>query len=129
MAAVALPALLALPSCGSASARATTEVVLDVHWSRFSAETVTVKAGVPIRFVVTNADPIDHELIVGDLALQQRHEKGTEPVHGDRPGEVTAPAGETVSTTVTFDRRGKAYFACHLPGHYAYGMRGVVNVR
>ena len=124
-------ALLALPACGAAEARtaAPTEVVLDVRWSAFSASAVTVPRGVPVTFVVRNADPIDHELIVGDLGVQQRHEKGTEPAHGDRPGEVTAPALSTVSTTVTFAEAGTAYFACHQPGHYAYGMRGLVSVR
>lgn len=126
--AAALVALLALPACGSAQARGVTEVVLDVHWSTFSESAVTVRRGVPVTFVVRNADPIDHELIVGDLALQQRHEKGTEPAHGDRPGEVTVPALETASTTLTFARAGTYYFACHLPGHYAYGMRGIVRV-
>lgn len=125
---VALLALPALPACGAASARGATEVVLDVRWSAFSESVVRVPRRVPVRFVVHNADPIDHELIVGDLGLQERHEKGTEPAHGDRPGEVTAPAGETVSTTVTFADAGTAYFACHLPGHYAYGMRGIVRV-
>lgn len=117
----------ALPACATAQARNTT-VTLDVHYSKFSASTVTVPRGVPVRFVVRNDDPIAHELIVGDRALQERHEKGTEPAHADRPGEVSAPAGETVETTVTFDRPGTAYFACHLPGHYAYGMRGIVHI-
>lgn len=127
--ALALVAAAVLPACGAAEAGATTEVVLDVHYSAFSAKAVTVRRGVPITFVLRNDDPIDHELIVGDLGLQQRHERGTEPAHGDRPGEVTAPAGETVTTTVTFSDSGTAYFACHLPGHYAYGMRGIISVR
>ena len=118
---------LALPACGQARAGGTT-VTLDVRWSKFSENVVTVPRGVPVRFVVRNDDPIDHELIVGDLALQQRHERGTEPAHGDRPGEVSVAPGKTAETTVTFDRRGTAYFACHLPGHYAYGMRGIVHV-
>lgn len=121
-------ALLALPACGSAEARGATRVVLDVEWSKFSASAVTVRRGVPVTFVVRNADPIDHELIVGDALLQGRHERGTEPAHGDRPGEVTVPAGATAETTVTFERSGTLYFACHLPGHYAYGMRGLVTV-
>ena len=120
---------LLLPACGAAEAGAVTEVVLDVRYSKFSEKAVTVRRGVPVTFVVRNDDPIGHELIVGDLALQQRHEQGTEPAHADRPGEVTAPTGATVTTTLTFTERGTAYFACHLPGHYAYGMRGIVNVR
>jgi uncharacterized cupredoxin-like copper-binding protein len=121
-------ALLALPSCGTAGAGGATEVVLDVRYSTFSQSVVTVPVGKPVRFVVRNHDPIDHELIVGDLGLQQRHEQGTEPAHGDRPGEVTVPLGETKTTTITFDAPGTAYFACHLPGHYRYGMRGLVHV-
>jgi uncharacterized cupredoxin-like copper-binding protein len=117
----------ALPACAAAQAENTT-VTLDVHYSKFSANVVTVPRGVPVRFVVRNDDPIAHELIVGDLGLQERHEKGTEPAHEDRPGEVSVGAGETATTTVTFDRPGTAYFACHLPGHYAYGMRGIVHV-
>jgi uncharacterized cupredoxin-like copper-binding protein len=126
--ALVVAALLALPACGAASARTPVEVVLDVHWSRFSQSAVSVPRGVPVTFVIRNADPIGHELIVGDRGLQQRHEKGTEPAHGDRPGEVSVPAGETARTTITFDEAGTAYFACHLPGHYAYGMRGLVTV-
>jgi uncharacterized cupredoxin-like copper-binding protein len=122
-------ALLLAPSCGTASAGATTDVVLDVRWSRFSESVVTVRRGVPVTFTVRNDDPIDHELIVGDAALQSRHEQGTEPAHGDRPGEVTVRAGETAATTLTFESAGTYYFACHLPGHYAYGMRGTVRVR
>lgn len=128
-AAVALLALPMLPACGAAEARGATEVVLDARWSKFSESVVTVRRGVPVTFVVRNGDPIDHELIVGDLGLQERHEKGTEPAHADRPGEVTVRAGETATTTLTFAEAGTAYFACHLPGHYAYGMRGIVKIR
>ncbi|HWL36875.1 MAG TPA: plastocyanin/azurin family copper-binding protein [Frankiaceae bacterium] len=122
-------ALAAAPACGSAEARVTTtDAVLDVRWSAFSESSVKVPRGVPITFTIRNDDPIGHELIVGDAALQSRHEKGTEPAHEDRPGEVTVGPGETATTTVTFAEAGMAYFACHLPGHYRYGMRGVVHV-
>jgi uncharacterized cupredoxin-like copper-binding protein len=80
-----------------------------------------------VRFVVTNTDPIDHEFIIGDQAVQVAHELGTEAFHPPRPGEITIPAGETVSTTFTFGER-DLLFGCHLPGHYVYGMRGTVDV-
>ena len=119
---------LAVPACAVADARGETVVTIDVHWSRFSRSVVDVPRGVPVRFVVRNADPIGHELIVGDLGVQERHEKGTEPAHGERPTERDVPALATVETTIVFDTAGTAYFACHLPGHYAYGMRGVIHV-
>ena len=58
--------------------------------------------GSSVRIVVHNRDPIDHELIVGDAGVQDRHEQGTEPRHGLRPGEITIPAGTTAVTQVTF---------------------------
>jgi uncharacterized cupredoxin-like copper-binding protein len=41
---------------------------------------------------------------------------------------VSLPAGSTVSTTVVFDAPGDYAFICHLPGHEAYGMVGVLRV-
>ncbi|MFP5317829.1 MAG: plastocyanin/azurin family copper-binding protein [Acidimicrobiia bacterium] len=104
-------------------------VVLDVHHSRFSPAHVEVSAGQTVRFVVRNADPIPHELIVGDMAVQDVHERGTEAHHADRPGEVSVAPGATAETTYTFRTPGRLYFGCHLPGHWAYGMQGVISVR
>jgi uncharacterized cupredoxin-like copper-binding protein len=99
-----------------------------IRFSRFQTETVTVKAGVPVTFDLRNDDPIAHEWIVGDEAVHKRHRLGTEPYHDQVPTEVTIPAFETRTTVVTFDQPGEYAFVCHLPGHEAYGMRGVVKV-
>ena len=105
-------------------------VVVTMHHSRFEPREITVEPGSTVRFVLRNTDPIDHELILGDDAVQQWHEKGTD-AHHDGPGEVSVPAGEERTTTFTFNWTGSGQleYACHLPGHYAYGMRGVVHVR
>ena len=103
-------------------------VELRIHHSRFFPAHVSLPAGTHVRFVVRNDDPIDHELIVGDESVQLRHEKGTEAWHPPRPGEVSVAAGALATTTFTFAARGTTEFACHVPGHYAYGMRGVVTV-
>jgi uncharacterized cupredoxin-like copper-binding protein len=89
---------------------------------------VTVPAGVPVTFVLVNDDPIDHEWIVGDAAVHARHRTGTEPHHGARPTEVSIPALTTLETTVTFPQPGIFAYICHLPGHEAYGMTGLVTV-
>lgn len=108
--------------------------VLTVHltarYSRFTPAAVDVPAGSTVRFVIENRDPIDHEFIVGPRETHQRHEVGREAHHhGDVSGEISAPAGETVSTTWTAPTTpGPVTFACHLPGHLAYGMTGVVNL-
>ncbi len=104
-------------------------VTLDVRYSRFTPAELDVRPGTTVRFVVQNADPIAHELIVGDQSVQDRHERGTEAHHGDVPGEVSVAAGATATTTYTFSRPGRVLLGCHLPGHWDYGMRGVVSVR
>ena len=81
-----------------------------------------------VTIVLRNDDPIDHEWIVGDAAIHERHRTGTEPVHGTRPTEVTIPAGSSRETTVTFDTPGTYLYICHLPGHEAYGMVGTLVV-
>jgi uncharacterized cupredoxin-like copper-binding protein len=101
-------------------------VALTIHFSRFSESSIPVRPGETVRFVIHNEDPIDHEFIVGDRYVQRIHENGTEPSHGAKPGEVTVPAGATVETTYTFPAAPEHIeFACHLPGHYAYGMHGL----
>jgi plastocyanin len=102
-------------------------VRIRIHFSRFDAQEIDVEPGQTIRFVVENTDPIDHEFILGDEEVQRVHEVGSEAHHAPRPGEISIPAGETVVTTYTFpERTGGLIFGCHLPGHYAYGMRGVI---
>jgi uncharacterized cupredoxin-like copper-binding protein len=103
-------------------------VEIPIRHSRFALEEVTVRAGVAISFVLRNDDPIDHEWIIGDAAVHQRHREGTEPVHASRPTEVTVAAGTAAVTTVTFTKPGTYLFACHLPGHEAYGMVGTLRV-
>jgi uncharacterized cupredoxin-like copper-binding protein len=115
---------------GDATARPTDGVVhVSIHFSRFDPEAIAVEPGQTVRFVIENTDPIDHEFILGDERIQLVHEEGTEAHHAARPGEVSVPAGETVETTVTFPRAGGSLIlGCHLPGHYDFGMRGVVSV-
>ena len=103
-------------------------VQIDIRYSHFSPDTITVPAGRPTTFVVVNSDPIDHEWIVGDEALHERHRTGTEPVHNARPTEISIDALHERRTTVTFASPGTLTFICHLPGHEAYGMVGTLTV-
>jgi uncharacterized cupredoxin-like copper-binding protein len=103
-------------------------VVVGIEHSRFSTDRIVVERGTSLTFVVDNSDPIGHELIVGPPEVHRRHADGTEASHPPVPGEVTAPALETVQTTYTFDEPGTVTFACHLPGHVAFGMKGEVVV-
>ena len=105
-------------------------VRLTTHYSHYSSvlDDLRVYEGTLVRFVVTNSDPIHHELIVGPAAVHVAHEKGTEANHPPRPGEVSLDPGEVGVTTYLFDAPGLVRFACHLPGHVAFGMTGDISV-
>ena len=41
---------------------------VDVHYSKFSIDTLHVREGTTVRFLIHNNDPIHHEFIVGDAS-------------------------------------------------------------
>jgi uncharacterized cupredoxin-like copper-binding protein len=120
------------PTRTPAGERPDRTVVVTMHHSRFEPAVVRVGPGERVRFVLRNTDPIDHEFILGDDAVQRRHEQGRERHHhGEVPGERSVAAGQEAATTYAFPaglERPALEFACHLPGHYAYGMHGTVRV-
>ena len=103
-------------------------VEMDIEHSLFTPSELRVVEGTRVRFVVVNGDPIAHELIVGPEDVHARHRSGTEAQHPSIPGEVSVGATGTAVTTYRFDEPGTFEFACHLPGHYEYGMHGAVEV-
>lgn len=103
-------------------------VELRIHYSAFDRTEIAVPHGVPITFVIVNDDPIDHEWLVGDEAFHARHRDGAETHHGNVPGEVSVAALTTAETTITFPSATTLTYICHLPGHDAYGMTGVLTV-
>jgi uncharacterized cupredoxin-like copper-binding protein len=103
-------------------------VDVGIHYSKFSMSTLRVRQGTLVRFLVHNDDPIHHEFIVGDASVHLRHENGTESTHPPVPGEVSVAPDDVGETFYRFDTPGRLEFACHLPGHLAYGMKGWVIV-
>jgi uncharacterized cupredoxin-like copper-binding protein len=115
-----------------ASASGATTLRITAHHSRFEPDRIIVQPGSTVRFVVHNADPIDHEFIIGPPETHDIHERGVPHFHtGAIPGEITVPAGTTVETTWTFGPSGSVpvEYGCHLAGHWAYGMHGKALIR
>jgi uncharacterized cupredoxin-like copper-binding protein len=103
-------------------------VEVGIEHSHFSVKHIEVARGTLVRFVVRNRDPIGHELVVGGPEVHARHRQGSEARHPPIPGEVSIAGGDTGLTTYAFDQAGVIEFACHLPGHEAYGMKGTIRV-
>jgi uncharacterized cupredoxin-like copper-binding protein len=125
---LALLVLASAVACSPGSGPRQRTIEVTIHHSRFEPSEIAVPSGTAVRFVIKNTDPIDHEFILGNQEVQDRHENGTEPHHGTIPGEVSIPAGTVASTTYSFGGSGLLLLGCHLPGHWDYGMRGLVKV-
>lgn len=121
-------AILVVGVAATACAPESRTVTITIHYSRFDPAEVRVPRGVPVTFVLVNEDPIDHEWLIGDEDFHEAHRTGTHTTHGRVPAEVTIPALETAETTITFGEAGRYAYICHLPGHEAYGMVGVLLV-
>ena len=104
-------------------------IEIGIRYSRFEPSSIVVPHGRPVTFVLRNDDPIDHEWMIGDDEMHRRHRTGTEPFHASRPTEVSIPALTTLETTVTFEEPVAWQYICHLPGHEAYGMVGLLTAR
>ena len=116
-------------ACGGvAGASDSTQQTIVIHYSHYSPDVIEVPAGKPVKITIRNEDPIDHEWIVGNADVHERHRSGTEPYHASVPTEVTIPALSTRVTTITFGGSGDLLYICHLPGHEGYGMVGTLRV-
>jgi plastocyanin len=103
-------------------------VGVDVEYSTFELDDLQVRPGTTVQFIVRNRDPISHELVVGEAAVHARHRAGRERAHPPVPGEVSVGPHDDGVTFYEFDRPGTYAYACHLPGHVAYGMVGEIVV-
>ena len=88
-----------------------------------------------IAFVIRNDSALPHEFVIGTEEVQAEHEQemaeGEEEAMSEmdeRPYAVKVPAGETRTLVYTFEETGDLIFGCHVPGHYAAGMKGTITV-
>jgi uncharacterized cupredoxin-like copper-binding protein len=92
---------------------------------KFMPDSLDVANGESIRFVLTNSGTVVHEFQVGpaDMVASDTVD-GVLNVEKDELDE-----GSTHAVDYTFDASGPYAFACHEPGHYEAGMKGVIVLR
>lgn len=114
----------------SPSAATRVEVIL-TDALKIEPASMTVPAGVPVTFVVTNSGTADHEFYLGDEAAQAEHEKEMVSMGGmahDEPQGIAVKPGETKELTYTFAQPGETLAGCHVVGHYGGGMKAAITV-
>jgi uncharacterized cupredoxin-like copper-binding protein len=116
----------------SASAAAQTRIEVTLRDTlRIEPAAMTVPAGVPVTFVVTNAGATNHEFYLGDEAAQAEHGDemmGMSGMGHDEPEGIGVKPGETKELTYTFAAPGELFAGCHVAGHYGAGMKASIAV-
>ena len=104
--------------------------VIDVTLSdslTIDPDKMSVTAGTPVRFVVTNDGALEHTFFIGTDKEQKTRELGT-----GEPGKerfIDVPPGETVELKLTFDDPGKIIAGCTIAGHYSGGMKASITIK
>jgi uncharacterized cupredoxin-like copper-binding protein len=98
---------------------------------RFRPDSIRVKRGETIRFIVRNTGKVKHEMVLGTIKELKEHaelmRKSPEMEHAD-PNQVSVEPGMTGELVWQFTKAGTFDFACLVPGHFEAGMVGKVQV-
>ena len=98
---------------------------------RFTPDTLDVKQGETIKFVLRNNGAVLHEFVLGTKTELDEHAllmvKFPTMEHSEPYMAHVAP-GKTGEIVWTFNRAGDFDFACLIAGHYSAGMVGKVKV-
>ncbi len=98
---------------------------------RFNPQSITVKQGETIKFIVKNPGKVKHEMVLGTEKELKEHaeamKKNPEMEHDDA-NQITVQPGKSGEIIWQFTKAGKVNFACLQPGHYDAGMAGTVTV-
>tara|TARA_R110002096_G_scaffold194848_15_gene377433 strand:- start:2762 stop:3370 length:609 start_codon:yes stop_codon:yes gene_type:complete len=131
-------------------------IVITMHDSRYEPESIQVKPGETVRFVIRNQGELLHEFALATAAMHRAHgpemmmmmEKGVlEPDRVNREAEekmraqmgygiqdkanrIMLEPGKSAEMIWMFPTNAEAalQFACNVPGHYDIGMVGAIEI-
>ncbi len=136
---------------GNAS-EASRTVTVQMHDNYYEPESIGVKPGETVRFVVENKGSLVHEFNIGTAAMHEAHQvemmmmvdhgvidggmihhdmmkmdmgNGHSMKHDD-PNSILLEPGQSQELVWKFAESGSIEFACNVPGHYQAGMYGEV---
>ena len=99
--------------------------------NRFTPNSIKVKQGETIRFVVKNVGKKKHEMVIGSVEDIKAHNELMERFPGmehDEPNMVDLESGQKGEIIWQFTDVGQFQFACLVTGHFEAGMKGTLQV-
>lgn len=136
-------------------AQASRTVEISLQDNYFEPESIQVKAGETVRFVVQNDGDFVHEFAIATPAMHVEHQPMMQMLaehevlfpdridyeageamqksmgHGlhEEPNSVLLEPGKSGEIIWTFPSSGTLEFACNVPGHYEGGMVGEIKLQ
>ena len=98
---------------------------------RFTPDSIEVRQGETVKFVVRNSGKTMHEFVIGTKAENDKHAElmvKFPNMEHDEPYMAHVAPGKTGEIVWTFNRPGDFDFACLIAGHYQAGMVGKIKV-
>ena len=116
---------------GDTKAATRTVKVSMLDTMKFSPDTINIKVGETVRFVVKNTGGQLHEFVIGTKKENAEHAalmlKFPNMEH-DEPYMAHVARGKTGEIIWKFNKAGDFEFACLIAGHYQAGMIGKIIV-
>lgn len=135
------------------AADATRTIQIKMLDNFYEPESISVKEGETVRFVIKNAGEFVHEFNIGTATMHAGHQKemmsmvehgileadkinhdmmkmdmgGGKTMEHNDPNSVLLEPGKSGEVVWTFAKAGKTEFACNVPGHYDAGMMGHIK--
>lgn len=98
---------------------------------RFIPDSITIKQGETVKFILTNTGNIMHEMVIGTMKELKEHAelmKKFPDMEHEEPHMAHVKPGKTEEIVWTFNKPGEFNFACLIAGHFEAGMVGKVKV-
>ena len=98
---------------------------------RFTPDSLEIRQGATVRFIVKNSGKTMHEMVIGTLKELKDHAEVMTKHPGmehDEPFMAHVAPGKTEEIVWQFTKPGEFHFGCLIPGHFEAGMAGRIKV-
>jgi uncharacterized cupredoxin-like copper-binding protein len=98
---------------------------------RFTPDSLVVKAGETVKFVVKNSGKQTHEMVIGtetELKAHAEFMRKHPTMEHDAPYMAHVGSGKKEEIVWQFTKPGEYHYGCLIPGHFEAGMKGKIVV-
>lgn len=99
---------------------------------RFTPDSLAIRQGETVKFVVKNSGKVMHEMVIGTMKELKEHAELMKKHPGmehEEPYMAHVAPGKTETITWQFTKPGEFHFGCLIPGHFEAGMVGRISVQ